>query len=161
MIPEIIIDAYNLIHRCSDLRKLVKQNLEESREQLLHNLIVFKKNKKIKITIVFDGDMAGRPHYVNQSGMNIHYSVPPKKADDVIKDILQKQKNHRSITVVSSDNEITGFAKTCKANTMRSEEFYTKYLIFEDKYDSLENEQKMSKTELAQWLEIFGQSDKT
>ena len=48
-----------------------------------------------------------------------------------------------------------GYAKTCKANTMRSEEFYTKYLIFEDKYDSTENKPKMTKLELDHWLELF------
>jgi predicted RNA-binding protein with PIN domain len=161
MLPAIIIDAYNIIHRTSDLRSYLKNNLEASREQLLHKLILFKKNKKLNITVVFDGNWAGQPSHTKRSGINILYSVPPKKADEVIKNLLQSRKNCRSITVVSSDNEIIGFAKSCKANTMRSEEFYTKYLIFADKFNSTENEQNMSKAELEYWLELFEQSDKS
>ena len=121
MTSEIIIDAYNLIHRSSDLRKLLKNNLESAREQLLHKLIAFKENKKINITVVFDGNMVSQPSNVKQAGMNIHYSVPPKNADDIIKILLKKKSNHRNITVISSDNEVAGFARTCQANTMRSE----------------------------------------
>ena len=124
----------------------------------MHKLIAFKENKKIKITVVFDGNMVSQPSNVKQAGMNIHYSVPPQNADNVIKILLKKKSNHRNITVISSDNEVTGFARTCQANTMRSEEFYRKYLTFEEKFDASKKERKMSKAELNEWLKIFGQS---
>ena len=154
----IIVDGYNLIRQSKSLRHLDQQSLELGRDALLESLVQYKRLKSHKITVVFDGNMVSQPSNVKQSGMNIHYSVPPKNADVVIKILLKKKLNHRNITVISSDNEVTGFARTCQANTMRSEEFYRKYLTFEEKFDASKKERKMSKAELNEWLKIFGQS---
>lgn len=97
MTSDIIIDAYNLIHRASDLRKLLETGLENSREQLLYKLSVYRQNKQIKITVVFDGDRVGKSSTLKQAGINIIYSVPPRSADDVIKILLRKAKNHKTL----------------------------------------------------------------
>ena len=157
MTSELIIDAYNLIHRSSDLKKILRSNLEQAREQLLNKLIAFKKGKKIKITVVFDGSQVGQPSNLQRSGLQIHYSVPPRNADEVIKILIQKKKNPRNLTVISSDNEVLGFARTSRANVMKSEDFYKKYLIFEEKFKANENHQQMTKAELENWLDLFNQ----
>jgi predicted RNA-binding protein with PIN domain len=157
MTSEIIIDAYNLIHRSSDLKKILQTNLEQAREQLLHKLIAFKKGKKIKITVVFDGSQVGQPSNLKRSGLQIHYSVPPRNADEVIKILIQKNKNPRNLTVISSDNEVLGFARTSRANVMKSEDFYKKYLVFEEKFETNKNQQQMTKAELENWLDLFNQ----
>ena len=157
MTPEIIIDAYNLIYRASDLRKHLQQSLENAREQLLQKLIVFRQNKKIKITVVFDGNRVGQPSSVTRSGLQIHYSIPPKNADEIIKFLVRRRKNPRNITVVSSDNEILNFA-TSRANIMKSEEFYQKYLQVEQEEDSENTKQEMTEKELQNWLMIFNQA---
>lgn len=158
MTPEIIIDAYNLIYRASDLRKHLQQSLEIARERLLQKLIVFRQNKKIKITVVFDGNRVGQPSSVTRSGLQIHYSIPPKKADEIIKFIVRKRKNPRNITVVSSDNEILNFARTSRANIMKSEEFYQKYLQAEQAKDSENRKPEMTEKELQNWLILFNQA---
>lgn len=158
MTSDIIIDAYNLIHRASDLRKLLETGLENSREQLLYKLSVYRQNKKIKITLVFDGDRVGKSSTLKQAGINIIYSVPPRSADDVIKILLRKSKKPQNITVISSDNEVSGFARTCGAKVLRSEEFYKKYLIFEEKSINGEQREQMNEDELQLWMEIFKKS---
>lgn len=160
MTSEIIIDAYNLVHRSGDLKKILNESLENAREQLLHKLIAFKSGKKIKITIVFDGNHVGQPSNIKRSGMQIHYSIPPQKADDVIKILLRKKKNCRNVTVISSDNEVLGFARTSRANVMKSEDFYKNYLVFEEKFNTTEKQQQMSKAELQIWLNLFDQAEK-
>jgi len=159
MTSDIIIDAYNLIHRSSDLKKTLNVSLEQAREQLLHKLIAFKKGKKIKITVVFDGSQVGQPSNLKRSGLQIHYSVPPRNADEVIKILIQKKKNPRNITVISSDNGVLGFARTSRANVMKSEDFYKKYLVFEEKFEPKENQQQMTQVELEHWLDLFNKKE--
>ncbi len=158
MTSDIIIDAYNLIYRASDLRKMLELGLEKSRELLLYKLSVYRQNKKIKITVVFDGDRVGKSSILKQAGINIIYSVPPHKADDIIKILLRKSKKPQNITVISSDNEVTGFARTCRAKVLRSEEFYKKYLTLEEKSINGEQREQMSEDEMQLWLEIFRKS---
>ncbi|HDL18256.1 MAG TPA: hypothetical protein ENH29_04295 [Bacteroidetes bacterium] len=159
MAPEIIIDAYNLIHRVGDLRIHLQQNLENARERLLQKLIVFRQNKKIKITVVFDGDQVGQPSSVTRNGLQIYYSIPPRNADETIKILLRKRKNPRNITVVSSDNEILNFARTNRAITMRSEEFYQKFLRVEQTKNAEDTKPEMTEKELQNWLNMFNQAE--
>jgi predicted RNA-binding protein with PIN domain len=158
MQSEIIIDAYNLIHRVSDLRRFLNQSLEEAREQLLRKLVLFRKDKKIKITCVFDGNNVSQPSNETRWGIQIHFSVPPRKADEVIKILIQRKRNPQNVTVISSDNEILGFARNSRAQIMTSEEFYRKYLMFEIKFDSpVDTQPTMSEAELQQWLDLFNE----
>jgi len=158
MTPELLIDGYNLIFCISDLRAQLQQGLEIARDELLHKLITFRANKKMKITVVFDGSQVGQPNKIKQNGLYLYYSIAPQKADEVIKILIQKSRNPRNFTVISSDNEVAGFARSHGMSTLHAEEFYRKYLVVENKYDSAQTEPNMSKGELQQWLDLFNQN---
>ena len=54
----IIIDGYNLIRRSSSLSTIDQQDIQLGREALLDTLASYKRIKRHKITVVFDGTNA-------------------------------------------------------------------------------------------------------
>ena len=51
----ILIDGYNLIRQSPELSELDRQDIQLGRAALIDMLVVYKKLKHHKITIVFDG----------------------------------------------------------------------------------------------------------
>ncbi|HDZ10812.1 MAG TPA: hypothetical protein ENH53_01260 [Bacteroidetes bacterium] len=158
--PHIIIDAYNLIHRAKDLRDILQENLEHSREALLLRLETYRQKKKVQITVVFDGDSVGVHPAQNRSGLHVVFSRFPQKADPIIKNMVRRSKNRRSILVVSSDRSVADYARSMGAKSMAAEEFYQRFLIFErvnplsEKYD-----RNLSEAEVKNWMDIFNRRD--
>lgn len=119
----IIIDGYNLIRQSSSLSSLDQQDIQLGRESLLDNLIDYKKIKKHKITVVFDGTNA--PIFSQQKdrkkGVTIKFSRQGETADMVIKRMVAYEKGRAM--VVSSDREIIDFAETQGTAVISSTEF--------------------------------------
>ncbi len=161
MEPEIIIDGYNLIHRTPELRRWVDTDLEKARNGLIFRLREFSRGKHIRVTVVFDGNFVGQPSSAVQGNLEIRYAMPPRDADSEIKLLLQKRSNTQNITVVSSDKSVRDFARSCRANTVSSEEFARKYLAIENKFGQESGRTSMSKEELEEWLRLFGEKDGT
>jgi len=157
--PHIIIDAYNLIHRVKDLREILEQNLERSRTALLSRLKTYRQKKHVQITVVFDGDNVGENPVRTISGLRVIFSRNPEKADPIIKNMVRRSKKRRSVLVVSSDRSVADYARSMGARSMPSEEFYQRFLSFEqtnplsEKYD-----QNLTESEVKAWMELFNSS---
>ncbi len=106
----IIVDGYNLIRQSDTFRQFEKRSLEEGRNALLRSLADYRKLRGHRITVVFDGWVAGSPKEERDlaGGVEIIYSRLGEKADEVIKRLLAK--GDEEILVVSSDREIVVFA---------------------------------------------------
>ena len=102
-ISSIIIDGYNLIGtQHGDLRK--------QREELIRQLIAYRKLKGHDITVVFDGWKSGG-HKEDRSvtgGVQVIYSRLGDRADQVIKDLIGRQ--GKEWIVVTSDRDIADYA---------------------------------------------------
>lgn len=155
MKPIILIDGHNLIHRVAAMRELMQTNPEHARHELIRKLVQLLSRKNLKIHLFFDGDRVGQPSNQKIQGIHITYSVKPQTADSIIKLYLDKQNYTGNVLVVSSDNSVYQYAKTSKAQVMRAEEFYQKYLHFERSDDLSPKEQEMSIEELQSWIELF------
>ncbi len=154
--PHIIIDAYNIIHRAKELREILNQNLERSRNALLSRLEAYQRKKQIQITVVFDGDNVGHDPVRKVSGLHVVFSRYPQKADPIIKDMVRRSKKRRSILVVSSDRSVADYARSMGARSMPSEEFYKRFLLFETANPLSEKYGKnMSESEIKTWMDIF------
>jgi predicted RNA-binding protein with PIN domain len=121
----IIIDAYNLMHRVPELEILLKQSQDACVDAMIAKLRSHHGNKKIKVVLVFDG--MGR----NKSSGNIEIKFSKTNvgtdygnADKLIKTLIEKAKNKKLLRVVSSDNDITWFAKECGCRVQSSESFW-------------------------------------
>lgn len=125
----IIIDGYNLI-RCGTLfREDRHQSLEMERESLITSLVAYKKLKRHKITVVFDGTHA--PVIYNQrdrvKGITIVFSRPGELADAVIKRMAASERNRGMI--VTSDREIASYARSVGASCIGADEFEEKLML--------------------------------
>ena len=126
MAVHIIIDGYNLIRQSPDLSRLDRRDLQEGREALLDLLVAYKKIKRHKITVVFDGtdDYSLYRQRDQSKGIQVLFSRRGETADAVIKHMAAQERE--GALVVSSDRDVVSFAASCKAAFMRSPEFMEK-----------------------------------
>jgi len=127
----IIIDGYNLIRQSNTLSDLDRQDIQLGREALLNMLAAYKKIKRHKITVVFDGTNAP---FLSQcsdkiKGVEIRFSRIGESADTVIKKMAAKERE--KALVVSSDLEIVNEVASKGASTISSPMFEEKIAMAE------------------------------
>jgi len=114
----IIIDGYNLIRRSSSLSTIDQQDIQLGREALLDTLASYKRIKRHKITVVFDGTNAS-PFALQKDrikGIKVKFSRNGETADTVIKRMAARERE--KALVVSSDLDIVNFAASMGAATI-------------------------------------------
>ncbi len=122
----IIIDGYNMIRQSPALSTIERQDLQLGREALVDSVAEYKRIKKHKITIVFDGT---RAHLLSNrhdtiKGIMIKFSNPGETADTEIKRIAAQERE--KALVVTSDRDIVRFVSARGAATMSSDAFEEK-----------------------------------
>ncbi len=107
----IVIDGYNYISRTGRAGIHGDVHLDGLRRSLLEKLIGYKKQRGIRITVVFDaynGFSLGRQRE-SFKGIDVVYSKEGETADDVIIELIRTKKS--GMAVVSSDRAIIDEAK--------------------------------------------------
>ena len=127
----LIIDGYNLIRQSEAMRPLDRQALEFGRDALIDRLAVYKKVKRHKITIVFDGSQT---HYfpgapASEKGVGIRFSRHGETADGMIKKMVRKERE--KALVVSADRELIDYAASQGAAVVSAEDFEEKLVMAE------------------------------
>jgi len=124
----LIIDGYNLIRQSHELSDLDRRSLELGREALLDRLAIYKRLKRHRITVVFDGTNA--PAFTQQrgrvKGVEVRFSRKGESADTVIKRMAATERE--GALVVSSDRDVVNYAASRGAATVSSS-------VFEEKVD--------------------------
>jgi len=122
MNTHVIVDGYNLL----GTRGQVGPDLESAREQLLRDLSAYRQRKGHPVTVVFDGwqQAIGAERREHRMGVQVVYSKRGERADQVIQRLAEEF--GRDCAVVSSDREVTDFAKSRGAFVMGSVEFDSK-----------------------------------
>lgn len=122
MALHIIIDGYNLIRQSQELAALDRKDMQQGREALLSKLAQYRKVKPYRITVVFDGSYAKGlyPRRDTYKGITVIYSSGSDTADDVIKDLAEKEPH---LLVVSSDNSVASYSALHGAETIDSPGF--------------------------------------
>jgi predicted RNA-binding protein with PIN domain len=115
-IAPIIIDGYNLIG-------IQHRDLRHKREELIQQLIAYKRLKGHDITVVFDGWKTGshREEHAVTGGIRVIYSRLGDRADDVIRKIVSQER--KEWIVITSDREIASHAWAKGAVPVSSDEF--------------------------------------
>jgi len=119
-----IIDGNNLIGKIKSLHKMQQSDKQRSREKLSFMIDNYFHDKKVKVTIHFDG-FAKQP--IKLTYANIIYS-DNNSADSKIKKQIEMSNNRRIITVITSDSNLGDHARLCSASLLKSEEFAKKLL---------------------------------
>ena len=107
----IAIDGYNFIKQVPELRRFEQIELQKARGKLIEHLSRYKRIKGHAVTVVFDGsqerNMGG--HREVSRGIEVIFSKPGEKADDVLKRLAANQRE--GIAVVTSDRELAHFVE--------------------------------------------------
>ncbi len=122
MALRIAIDGYNLIGASTGIG-LHLPDIEQAREELIERLITYKKQKGIKLTVVFDGIHSGHlsRNQETRDGVKIVFTKGGEEADYVLKQMVAEQGS--GLTIVTSDRDITRFAQDRSAVVIPSAEF--------------------------------------
>lgn len=115
----IIIDGYNVIGT-------MHKSLQKAREEFIALMSEYSSISQHHITLVFDGtvELGFYSRLIKTSGITVIYSDGALKADDVIKDLICKDK--RSWVVITSDTDIAKFAWANNAVPVKSHVFMQK-----------------------------------
>jgi len=115
-ISSLIIDGYNLIG-------IQHRDLRNKREELIQQLIAYKKLKGHDITVVFDGWKTGshREEDAVTGGIRVIYSRLGDRADDVIRKIISQER--KEWIVITSDRAIAAHAWTEGSVPVSSDDF--------------------------------------
>jgi hypothetical protein len=170
-----IIDGFNLIYKIPALEGLMYTGeLELACKKLVRLLNKYseactsKKIKKIKeisanFIVVFDGKKKPGLDIKIEKVMNveIHYSHD-LSADHLIKKFVKKSANPKSLSVVTSDNDIIFSTRLYQTNQIKSEDFSQ---ILQNAIRQIEQKEtispetdanlKLSPEEIAYWEKIF------
>ncbi|MBO0859732.1 MAG: NYN domain-containing protein [Chloracidobacterium sp.] len=95
-----------------------------SRRILMQELARLAVVKKLRLNVVFDG--APDPQFPDGSiyrGVRVFYSRPGSDADERIIEMVEVERNKKSLVVVTSDRKLTSRVRACGARVMRSGEF--------------------------------------
>ncbi len=153
--PVYIIDGYNLIRRIPALNR-PGASLEDQRRGLVSKLSGFRAASRATCLVVFDGtDLAGQT-VSSGGGVRVVFSRKPSTADDVIKRLVDQEKNKGHVTVVTSDNEIMWYAKASGCGVLSAEGFYERIAAREsDDRPEKKSDPQLSQREINDWKKLF------
>jgi len=121
----IIVDAYNLMYKIPELKVLLKQDKEICVDMMVAKIQSHFTGSGRKVILVFDGHGQNR-HLKN---IEVKFSTTDithdyGNADKMIKAMIDRSRNKKLLRVVSSDNEISWYARECGAKIMSSKSFW-------------------------------------
>ena len=111
MPTRLLIDGYNLLKRSSVAALFDASDVDSARAYLLERLFEYKKEKGLRISIVFDapGGFSLARTKENYKGIEVVYSKQGESADQVIIEVIRKRLS--GLVVVTSDRAILDEAK--------------------------------------------------
>lgn len=144
-----MIDGNNLIGKIKLLKQLQLKDKQASREKLVFIIDRYFTGKKTKVILFFDG-------YENLSitsaKSKIIYSQN-KTADELIKHHIEYSKNSRNIVLVSSDNNLSQFARVYGCDILSSEKFAGEISILKNQNEEEERKKSIDNDEIKK---LFG-----
>ena len=121
----LLIDGYNVIKTDPYLRRREQVSLEAARLSLEQTLRAYAGRSGAFVTLFDDGDEGLEPLPENreQDFLQVVFSHPPQKADDLIKEAIQRHHGSGRVRVITSDRELRRFARQHKLRSTPSPEF--------------------------------------
>lgn len=151
----IVVDGYNLIHRSPDLRPGPERSLEEARDKLINLLSWAVGAGEARFLVVFDGAEGGGDAHTGSERVQVRWSRPPAKADDVIRTIVETEtEKARRVTVVTADLEVARHARAMGANVSLSDLFLGS-VLGPRRVEGPEKPGALNRKELEEWAELF------
>lgn len=134
---------------------------ERSKHRLISQLLVFKRLKRTKIYLVFDGPplLDVESERLQKHSLSLIYPGLEEDADQVIQKIILRQTDRRRFYVVSSDRDIRRFAKAQGAKSLSCREFHrllrSSLKDYKKSQEAKKEDIALSPLEVSHWSEIF------
>jgi predicted RNA-binding protein with PIN domain len=128
-----------------------------ARRRLMDELARFAQERRVRVAVVFDG--APEQHFSDGSsyrGVRLFYSERGSNADERIKQMVEGERNRRTLIVVTSDRALSDYVRRCGAQVLRSGEFRKKLEEVAGSTVSAREEEPSVGGELNQWMRYFG-----
>ncbi|MGH9756044.1 MAG: NYN domain-containing protein [Blastocatellia bacterium] len=126
-----------------------------SRRRLMQDLARLARTKKLRLNVVFDG--APDPQFPDGSsyrGVGIFYSRLGSDADARIIEMVEAERNKKSLVVVTSDRKLASRVRVCGARVMRSGKF--REILDALARGAPYEETEIKDGEMGEWLRYFG-----
>ncbi|MFN7945630.1 MAG: NYN domain-containing protein [Blastocatellia bacterium] len=127
-----------------------------AQRRLLNDLARLAWAAKRRITVVFDG--APNESFREGSafrGVKILYARPGSDADTRIVEMVERERNRKNLTVVTSDNSLAARVRACGVRVMRAGELRRK-LDELAAINETTNRTEPKLDEISDWLHYFG-----
>jgi predicted RNA-binding protein with PIN domain len=152
-----LIDGNNLIGRTPGLDLAAP----DARLQLLRRLASFRhlpRQRPRRLTVVFDGAPEPNfPHGSSYQGVRILYPQPDANADALIKQMVERQKDKRALTVVTSDRALYNHVRACGIQALTCEQFNRRVQsALEAAGIEEKDEVQLDPGQLDEWMHYFG-----
>jgi predicted RNA-binding protein with PIN domain len=134
----------------------------ENRMALVRKLLAFRKFTGSRVVLVFDGRVSDDLAALAGGEEKFRVIQPPEdaSADDVIRDVIDRQKDRRRLFVVSSDREIRSYAREAGAQPLTCRDFAVELKgvlkVRKLKREMDKPEPRASAMELGLWIDVFG-----
>jgi predicted RNA-binding protein with PIN domain len=126
-----------------------------ARKQLLVELAQFVRQKKARVTVVFDGmpeiNIADGASY---RGVKVFYSGANADADSRIVTLVETTRNRQALAVVTSDGQLTQRVRACGVRVIRAGVF--RRLLEKAMQVVAERQPEICVDELSDWMRYFG-----
>lgn len=122
-----LIDGYNAVHHCPELRALTRDDFEAARDALVEKAAQFCTVAPDKVTIVFDGrSRQAEPHRPHEGylRLSVVYSPAHQTADAFIERQVFAAPNRRDVVVVTGDRGIRDHSYGLGALVMSPANFF-------------------------------------
>jgi predicted RNA-binding protein with PIN domain len=157
----IVVDGYNLILRTPQLKPDGSRTLRQAREKLINLLSWGIGAGDARFVVVFDGADSGQVGAGNAGAegtqrVEVRFSRPPQKADDLIREIVEAEIDRvERLTVVTSDLEVARHARAMGADIALADLFLASALDPAAAHQVPEKPTTISKRELEEWAALF------
>ncbi len=145
-----LIDGHNLIGRMGEPRLSDPEDERKLVELLRAYLMRVRKTG----TVFFDQGQPGGPGLRSNSVLGIHFARPPRTADDLIRERLEREKNPRGLVVVSADHAVMSAARMAGARVEAPRAFAAR-LLAGPVAPQKKTQGQLSPAEVAAWEEEF------
>lgn len=149
-----LIDGHNLIGQLPDI------DLDDPNDEalLVQKLAGFVARTRQKCVVVFDHGIPGGKSRMSTKGVEVLFASHPGDADQMIIKRIEKLKNPKAWTVVSSDHQVQNKAKLRNVGVIKSNEFAKRLKRqkpapkpgLDEAHDI-----HLSEEELEEWMQIF------
>lgn len=154
-VEKILIDGYNLLYKDGVLKNLAERDLAEARTRLLEMLSA-SRSGELELIVVFDGRAREGGSARSFPGVKVLFSRHPESADELILDLIQRERRRRSLTVVSSDRKDIGRIARAEGVRWISSEAYLRRVRRAGAPPAGDKPSDASAADVDYWLERFG-----